>query len=49
MSSKLKVQASIQGDEVRISGKSRDDLQQAIQDVKNLGLEIPLQFINFRD
>ena len=47
--SKLKVQASIQGDEVRISGKSRDDLQQAIQDVKNLGLEIPLQFINFRD
>lgn len=47
--SKLKIQASIQGDEVRISGKSRDDLQQAIQDVKNLGLEIPLQFINFRD
>ena len=47
--SKLTVQASIQGDEVRISGKSRDDLQQAIQDVKNLGLEIPLQFINFRD
>ena len=47
--SKLKLQASIQGDEVRISGKSRDDLQQGIQEIKNLGLEIPLQFINFRD
>ena len=47
--SKLKVQASIQGDEVRISGKSRDDLQEAIQNIKNLRLEIPVQFINFRD
>lgn len=47
--SKLKVQASIQGEEVRISGKSRDDLQTAIQEIKNLGLQIPLQFINFRD
>ena len=47
--SKLKVQASIQGDEVRISGKSRDDLQTAIQEIKGLNLNIPLQFINFRD
>lgn len=47
--SKLKVQASIQGDEVRVTGKSRDDLQEAIQQIKNLGLELPLQFINFRD
>ncbi|MDR1494670.1 MAG: YajQ family cyclic di-GMP-binding protein [Rickettsiales bacterium] len=47
--SKLKVQASIQGDEVRISGKSRDDLQTAIEHIKVLDLKIPLQFINFRD
>jgi uncharacterized protein YajQ (UPF0234 family) len=47
--SKLKVQASIQGDEVRISGKSRDDLQTAMQQIKGLDLKIPLQFINFRD
>ena len=47
--SKLKVQASIQGDEVRVSGKSRDDLQTAIQEIKNLNLSLPLQFINFRD
>lgn len=47
--SKLKVQASIQGEEVRISGKSRDDLQQAMQEIKALNLELPLQFINFRD
>lgn len=47
--SKLKVQASIQGDEVRISGKSRDDLQAAIQEIKKLDLNLPLQFINFRD
>ncbi|MBR2141445.1 MAG: YajQ family cyclic di-GMP-binding protein [Rickettsiales bacterium] len=47
--SKLKVQASIQGDEVRVSGKSRDDLQIAIQEIKGLNLTVPLQFINFRD
>lgn len=47
--SKLKTQASIQGDEVRVSGKSRDDLQTAIQEIKNLNLSVPLQFINFRD
>ena len=47
--SKLKVQASIQGDEVRISGKKRDDLQEAIAFVKTLKLERPLQYQNFRD
>lgn len=47
--SKLKVQASIQGDEVRISGKKRDDLQDAIAFVKALKLERPLQYQNFRD
>jgi uncharacterized protein YajQ (UPF0234 family) len=46
---KLKVQASIQGGEVRISGKSRDILQEAIQEIKDIKLAIPLQFINFRD
>jgi uncharacterized protein YajQ (UPF0234 family) len=48
-SSKLKVQASIQGNMVRISGKKRDDLQQAIALVKDLKLGMPLQFKNFRD
>lgn len=46
---KLKVQASIQGDSVRVSGKKRDDLQEAIALVKALPLELPLQYINFRD
>lgn len=47
--SKIKVQASIQGQELRVSGKSRDDLQQTIQLVKDMNLDLPLQFINFRD
>ena len=47
--SKLKVTAAIQGDKVRITGKSRDDLQQAIQLLRNSKLETPLQFNNFRD
>ncbi len=46
---KMKVQASIQGDQVRITGKKRDDLQQAIALLKGAGLEQPLQFTNFRD
>ena len=46
---KLKVQASIQGDELRVTGKKRDDLQAAIAFVKGLGLEQPLQYKNFRD
>jgi uncharacterized protein YajQ (UPF0234 family) len=47
--SKTKIQASIQGDEVRVTGKSRDELQEAIQQIKGLNIELPLQFINFRD
>lgn len=47
--SKMKVQASIQGQELRVSGKSKNDLQSTIQLVKDLNLELPLQFINFRD
>mgnify|MGYP000958288363 CR=1 FL=1 len=46
--SKLKVQASVQGDQVRISGKNRDDLQKIIQILKDHEFEIPLQFINYR-
>jgi uncharacterized protein YajQ (UPF0234 family) len=47
--SKLKVQASLQGDKVRITGKQRDDLQSAMQLLKKAGIEVPLQFNNFRD
>jgi uncharacterized protein YajQ (UPF0234 family) len=46
---KLKVQASIQGDAVRVSGAKRDDLQQVIALVKKSVTDIPLQFGNFRD
>ena len=47
--SKLKVQSSIQRDEVRIAGKKRDHLQQTIQLIKDMDLKFPLQYINFRD
>ena len=47
--SKLKVAASIQGDAVRISGAKKDDLQSAIQLVRQSVADLPLQFINFRD
>jgi len=46
---KLKVQASIRGDEVRVEGKKRDDLQEVIAEIKSMNVGIPLQFINFRD
>lgn len=46
---KLKVQAAIQGDQVRVTGKKRDDLQEVIQMLKEEKLEMPLQFNNFRD
>jgi len=48
-SSKSKVQTSIQGDEVRVSGKKRDDLQAAIKLIKELNIKHPLQYENFRD
>jgi len=47
--SRLKVQASIQGDTLRVSGGKRDDLQQVITLVRNLPTDRPLQYINFRD
>lgn len=47
--SKMKVQVAIQGDELRVTGKKRDDLQAAIAFVKEMGLEQPLQYKNFRD
>ena len=46
---KLKVQVSIRGDELRVSGTKKDMLQDAIQIIKNLDIKQPLQFINFRD
>ena len=47
--SKLKVQASIQGDVVRVTGAKRDDLQAVMALLKTDTIEIPLQFINFRN
>jgi hypothetical protein len=47
--SKLKIQGSIQGDRIRITGKKRDDLQAAISMLRDAGLDLPLQFVNFRD
>jgi len=44
----LKVQAAIQGDQVRVTAKSRDDLQTVIQTLKNAELDVPLQFANYR-
>lgn len=46
--SKLKVQATIQNDQVRISGKNRDDLQEVMRIIKDHDFNIPLQFINYR-
>jgi len=45
---KLKVQAAIQGDQVRVSGKNKDDLQAAIQLLKGTDLGIDMQFTNYR-
>ncbi|RZO21574.1 MAG: DUF520 family protein, partial [Candidatus Thioglobus sp.] len=48
-SSKLKVQTAIQGDQLRVTGKKRDDLQAAIAFLKEEDVDLPLQFTNFRD
>lgn len=48
-SAKLKVQAQITGDKLRVSGKNRDDLQEAIAVLKKTDIELPLQYQNFRD
>lgn len=47
--SKLKVQVSLQGDELRVTGKKRDDLQNAIAVIRGLKIEQPLQYVNFRE
>jgi uncharacterized protein YajQ (UPF0234 family) len=47
--SKLKVQAQIQGDQVRVTGKNRDDLQEAIASLRGEDWGLPLKFSNFRD
>lgn len=46
---KLKVQSAIQGEQVRVTGKKRDDLQQVIAMLKDAKLDLPLQYTNFRD
>jgi len=46
---KMKVQASIQGDQVRVTGKKRDDLQECMAMLRAADIEIPLQYTNFRD
>jgi len=47
--SRLKVQAAIQGDQVRVTGKKKDDLQEAIALLRGAKLDLPIQFENFRD
>ena len=47
--SKLKVQAAIQGDKLRVNGKKRDDLQAVIALLKKADIDLPLQYENFRD
>lgn len=46
---KLKVQVQVQGDQLRVQGKKRDDLQTVIQLLRDLDYRLPLQYINFRD
>jgi uncharacterized protein YajQ (UPF0234 family) len=47
--SKLKVQGAIQGDKVRVTGKKRDDLQKVIESLREAKIDMPLQYVNFRD
>ena len=46
---KFKVQVAIQGDQLRVTGKKRDDLQAVIEYIKGLSIDLPLQYVNFRD
>ena len=46
---KLKIQVKIQGDELRVDGKKRDDLQEAIAVIKAIDIGLPIDFVNFRD
>lgn len=47
--SKMKIQVAIQGDELRVNGKKRDELQSVIKLIKDLKISQPLQYLNFRD
>jgi uncharacterized protein YajQ (UPF0234 family) len=47
--SKLKIQSQVQGDQVRVTGKKRDDLQQVMATLREADLDMPLDFQNFRD
>ncbi len=46
---KLKIQVQIQGEQLRVSGKNRDDLQEAIAHLRGIDWKLPIQFTNFRD
>ena len=46
---KMKVQASIRGEEVRVEGKKRDELQEAMEIIRSSNFDLAIQFINFRD
>ena len=46
---KLKIQIKIQGDELRVDGKKKDELQEAISVIKSIDIGLPLEFVNFRD
>ena len=46
---KLKIQIKIQGEELRVEGKKRDDLQDAMATIKTIDIGLPIEFINFRD
>ena len=48
-SSKIKVQVKINGNELRVEGKKRDDLQEVMKMIEESKINIPIQFINFRD
>jgi uncharacterized protein YajQ (UPF0234 family) len=46
---KLKIQIKIQGEELRAEGKERDDLQEAISAIEAIDIDLPIEFVNFRD
>ena len=46
---KLKIQIKIQGDELRVDGKKKDDLQEAMNAIKSIDIGLPIEFVNFRD
>ena len=46
---KLKIQIKIQGDELRVDGKKKDELQESINAIKSIDIGLPIEFVNFRD